>query len=159
MAKPIQLSPHTVRVEAPRELIFQKLSSFGRGRLKGGGQENSRLLCSDGDTMVVEFKTKAGLLSYTTIELVTVEPPDRIVFEHLSGPMQYARDEFLFREVESGTELTHRGEFIWTGIPLIGWFGGRFFTKPMFEHAVERHMSMIKETCEARSARSHVFRQ
>ena len=109
--------------------------------------------------MVVEFTTKAGPLTYTTIERVTVERPRRIAFEHLEGPLEYARDEFLLHEVREGTELTHRGEFIWRRTPLVGWLGGRFFTKPLFERAMERHMGMIKETCEARAERSRVFRR
>ncbi|MCH8884906.1 MAG: hypothetical protein IIA41_15615 [SAR324 cluster bacterium] len=42
MAKRIQLKTHRVRIKAPRELIFQKMSSFGRGHLKwpiNGGAE------------------------------------------------------------------------------------------------------------------------
>ncbi len=159
MAKSIQLRSHRVLIKAPREMIFQKMSSFGGGRLKGDSNESSRVLCRDGDNIVAEFKTRAGPFRYTTIEKITLEPPERITFEHLSGPLHYAWEEFVFNDVDGDTELVHNGEFIWHRFPLFGWFGGIIYTRPMFERAVEKHMHQIKESCEARAARSHVFRK
>ena len=75
------------------------------------------------------------------------------------GPLQYAREEFVFVDVEGDTELTHSGEFIWHRFPLIGWLMGRLYVKPMFERVLKRHMEEIRVGCEARAARSHVFRK
>ncbi len=160
MAKPIRLKTHRVRIKAPRELIYQMMSSFGRGRLQGDNNESSEVLSRDGDTLVVKFRTKAGLISYDTVEEISLEPPGRITFKHLSGPLHYAWEEFVFEEVgEFETDLVHDGEFIWKRIPFFGWFGGMIYTRPAFERVLTKHMAQIKESSEARAARSRVFRR
>ena len=82
---PIELRKHTVLIKAPRELVYQKMSSFGRGKLQGDNAESSSVVSRDGNTIVAEFKTRSGLFTYTTLEQVSLEPPNRITFEHLKG--------------------------------------------------------------------------
>ena len=157
MPRPIKLKTHKLLLKAPRKMVFQKMSSFGSGRLKGDVDGSSRVISQEENHLVVEFKTKAGLFSYTTIEEITLEPPERISFRHLKGPFHYAWEQFTLTDVDGDTELAHDGEFIWKRIPLIGWFGGMVYTRPVFERTVARHMEQIRETCEARAQRSHVF--
>ena len=157
MTRPIRLKTHRVLIKAPRELVYQKMSSIGQGRLKGDSSESSRVISRDGNNIVAEFRTRSGLFTYTTIEQVTLEPPGRITFVHLKSPLQYAQEEFLFNDVDSGTEMVHSGEFTWHRFPLIGWLVGRLYVKPMFERVLQKHMHQIKIACEARAARSHVF--
>ena len=160
MTDPIQLRPHSVVIEAPVAMVYQKMSSFGKGRLQGDNNESSNVISRDGDTLVAEFKTTAGPFSYTTVEEITLEPDQRITFKHLKGPLAYAWEEFVLSDVGNGnTELVHNGEFIWKRIPLLGRLGGRFYTKPVFERTIAKHMQQIKVGCEARAARSHVFRR
>ncbi len=159
MTKPIKLKSHSVHIKAPREMVFQKLSSFGRGQLKGDNNESSKVLSRDGDTIIAEFKTRAGPFTYTTVEEITLEPPDRITFRHLTGPLHYAWEEFVFNDVDGDTELVHNGEFIWRRLPLVGWLGGLVYTRPMFERVIEKHFEQVKMNCEARAARSHMFRR
>ncbi len=160
MTDPIQLRPHRVVIEAPRAMVYQKMSSFGKGRLQGDNNESSKVISRDGDTLVAEFKTKAGPFSYTTIEEITLEKDRRITFKHLNGPLAYAWEEFVFSEVGNGdTELVHNGEFIWKRIPLLGRLAGRLYTKPVFERTIAKHLQQVKVGCEARAARSHVFRR
>ena len=159
MARPIRLKTHRVLIEAPREMVFQKMSSFGRGRLKGESGESSRVLSRDGDEIVAEFTTRAGPFTYVTVERVTLHPPDKITFNHLKGPLHYAWEEFTLNEVDGQTELVHNGEFIWRRLPLLGWLGGLLFTRRMFERVLVKRMAQIKETCEVRAERSHVFRR
>ena len=158
MARIIQLESHKVRIEAPCEMVFQKMSSFGRGRLVGDNNESSRIISRDDNSLIVEFRTKAGPFTYTTNEQVTLESPKRITFRHLDGPLRYAWEEFVFNDIDGDTELVHNGEFIWRNLPVVGWLGGRLYTKPMFERVIKKHMWQIKVSCEARAARSHVFR-
>ena len=159
MPKPLLLKTHKVLIKAPREMVYQKMTSFGRGRLQGEASESSRVLSRDGDTLIVEFKTRAGPFTYTTLEQVALEPPHRISFEHLKGPLHYAREEFVLNDVDGDTELVHRGEFIWRRLPLVGWLGGILYTRPTFERTLRKHMEQIRITCNERAARSHVFRR
>ena len=158
MTRPVELKTQTVVVKAPRDMVYQKMTSYGRGRLQGDNNESSKVICRDGNSIVAEFRTRAGPFTHTTIELVTLEPPERITFKHLKGPLHYAWEEFVFNDVEGDTEITHRGEFIWSRFPVLGWLGGLLYTKPAFERVIEKHMQQIKLSCEARFARSHVFR-
>ncbi len=159
MATPIKLRSHKILIKAPRELVFQMMSSIGRGGIKGDTNESSSVLCRDGDHMIAQFKTKAGPMSYTTIEEIDFEPPERITFKHLSGPLHYAWEEFVYRDVDGDTEVVHNGEFIWHPFPLIGKLAGLMYTRPTFERVIEKHMKVIKDAAEERAARSHVFRR
>ena len=158
MSKVITLRAHTVRIQAPRELVFQMMSHFGRGRLPGDNNESSKVLERDDNRLVIEFQTKALFTTYTTVEVVNIYPPERITFEHLTGPLHYAYEEFTFDEVNGReTDLTHSGEFIWSKFPIFGWFGGIVYTRPVFERTLVKHMAQVKQAAEARAARSRVF--
>jgi hypothetical protein len=157
MATPIRLKSHKVRIRAPRELVYQVMSSFGRGGLDWENGESSRVIQRSGDELTVEFKTRAGGLTITTIERVTLEAPGRIAFEHIKGPFQQAREEFVLSEVEGGMELEHRGEFVWFRLPVVGWLAGQLLIKRAFERVIEHHVERIKAASEARAERSHVF--
>ena len=157
--KPIQLKTHSVLIDAPRELVFQKMTAFNRGRLPGESSDSSRVVSGEGDELVVEFKTKVGPITYTTIEEVKLYPPERIAFEHITGPLHCAYEEFTFEDRDGQTLLTHKGSIIWSQLPLIGWLGAVLYTRPMFNRFIARHLQHIKTTCEARAARSHVFRR
>ena len=160
VSRPIELKPHAVAIDAPRELLIQMLTSFRGGRIPGEESETSRLLSEDGNTKTVEFTTKAGLFTYTTVEEVTIHPPDRITFKHLDSPLHFAEEEFIFEQMEDGTTLmSHTGSFVWIRFPFFGWFGGIIYTRPMFHRVIKKHFAAIKDAAEARAARSHVFRR
>ena len=154
----IKLGPQSVVITAPRELVFQLLTAFRRGRVAGDNTESTRLISEDGDTKIVEFKTKAGLFTYTTVEEVTLFKPGRIAFRHLEGPLHFSEEEFMLEETpDGGTILTHSGSFIWSPFPFFGWFGGIIYTRPMYYRVIRKHFAVVKEASEARAARSHVF--
>jgi hypothetical protein len=160
MAKPIRLKIRRVRINAPPELIFQIMSSFGRGRLKCDTNESSEMISLDGDLLVVKFRTKAGPISYDTVEEITLKKPSRMTFKHLSGSLSYATEQFLFEEKdEFEKDLVHDGEFIWKRFSFFGWLGGVIYTKSTFERTVVKHMVQIKEASEARASRSRVFKR
>ena len=156
----IQLKPQSVEIDAPRELVFQMLSSFRRGRIAGDNSESTRLISEDGNVKTVEFVTRAGPFSYRTLEEVTLHRPERIEFKHLEGPLDFSEEEFTLDETsDGGTLLTHSGSFIWKRFPFFGWFGGVIYTRPMYHSVISKHFVTVKEAAEARAARSHVFRR
>jgi uncharacterized protein YndB with AHSA1/START domain len=159
MARAVRMKTHEVMIDAPRELVYQLMSSFGRGRLKGAGAESSRVLSRSGNDLVVEFKTQAGRYTVTTTEQITLDPPERITFQHIKGPFHSAREEFVLSETDGGMRLVHTGEFVWSRLPVIGWLVGRFILKWPFERILQKHMDQLKATGEARARRSHVFRR
>ncbi len=156
----IPLKPQSVEIDAPRELVFQMLSSFRRGRIAGDNSESTRLISEDGNVKTVEFVTRAGPFSYRTLEEVTLHRPESIEFKHLEGPLDFSEEEFTLDETsDGGTLLTHSGSFIWKRFPFFGWFGGVIYTRPMYHSVIRNHFVTVKEAAEARAARSHVFRR
>ena len=157
----VKLSDKSVYINAPREMVFQMLSSFGKGSLPGVQGESSRVLERDGDTIIAEFMTTSGKRVYRTMEKVQLYPPERITFEHLQGPLIFSEEEFNLAEKDDGTELRYYGE-IGCRIPLLaglGWIIAKFYVKPKYDAVIRIHMSALKTAAEARAARSHVFRQ
>ncbi len=160
MRKPIQLAHHCVMImNAPRQMVFEMMTAFGKGRLQGKNEESAKVICQDGNGMIVEFRTKSGSRTYTTLEQVTLDPPESIGFYHLKGPLDYVKERFILKEVEGGTELTHEGEFEWKSIPILGPLVGHLYVKRAFEKLMVRHMEELKQAIEARAARSHVYRK
>ncbi|MFQ5934600.1 MAG: type II toxin-antitoxin system RatA family toxin [Dehalococcoidia bacterium] len=152
----IKLSPQCVSIKAHRELVYQMVTAIGRGRLPGSNM-SSRLISRNGNTLIAEFYTRVGPVTVTTLEELTLEPPEKIKYRWLKGPVKYVREEFLFREADNGgSELAYSGEFD-LKIPIFGWLVGRLFIKPRFERLVVEHMEEIREAAEARAARSHLY--
>jgi len=63
----VTLRHHETIVDAPREMVFQMLTAFGRGKLRGS-KEKSRVVEQDGDRLVVELTTDAIYKTYVTLE-------------------------------------------------------------------------------------------
>lgn len=154
----VVLTPHEVTVDAPREMVFEMLTAFGRGQLPGA-KEKTRVLEEDGDRLVVEFTTDAIYKTYVTLEEVTLHRPDRITFKHLDGPFESCDEIFTFEELPDGQTLwRHTGSFT-LGWPVVGKVVGRNITKRWFERVMRKHMREMKEAIEARAARSHVYKR
>ena len=157
---PIQLKSQSVEIDAPRELVFQMLSSFRSGRIAGDNAESTRLISEHCNVKTVEFITRTGPFSYRTLEEVTLHKPERIEFKHLEGPLDFSEEEFTLDETPGGgTLLAHSGSFIWKHFPFFGWFGGIIYTRPIYHSVIRKHFATVKEAAEARAARSHVFRR
>ena len=112
MAKPVQLGSHDILIDAPRELVYQMMTAFNAGPMPGDSNESSRVISSDDDSQIVEFTSRAGFITYTSVEKVTLDAPERITFNHLSGPLHYACDEFILEDQDGQTLLTHHGEIL-----------------------------------------------
>lgn len=75
--------------------------------------------------VVAAHRTKVRGFVTTTVESVAFEPPERVRFRLLRGPVPYVVEHFALREVpEGGTELEYAGEL---GADL--WALGRLWGK------------------------------
>ena len=157
----VKLADQSRYIEAPREMVFQMLSAFGKGTLPGAQGESSRILKREGNSIIVEFMTPSGGRIYRTVEEVKLFPPERISFRHLEGPLAFAEEEFKFVESEDGTELQYNGE-IEHRVPLlpgVGWIVALLYIRPKYDAVIRAHMENAKVAAEARATRSHVFRR
>ena len=157
----VKLTEQKVQIDAPRELVFQMLSAFGKGSLPGAEGESSRVVELDGNNIVAEFVSVSGKRTYRTLETVVLYPPERITFRHLQGPLTSSDEEFLLNEVEDGTALSYQGEteckLRW--MPGMGWLAALLYVRPKCNAVIRAHMKRLKAGAEARAARSHVFRR
>jgi len=145
-----ELGPITVRIAAPRELVYDIASAPYAGR--AGSGSGIDLIASDRSLVVAAHHTKVHFYSARTVEAVELEPPARIGFRHLTGPVPFAVEEFRLETRDGGTELRYSGQlgidyFIW------GRIAARRWVRPQWERVVGEHLDELRERAEARAAR------
>jgi hypothetical protein len=151
-----QVGPLELYIEAPRDLVYEGLSSPYLGRTPSTLRGSLEVL-ERGQGMVLARHVSDlpvfGSLSYkaVTVETVQFEPPERIAFRHVRGPVPHALEEFVLREQREATVLTYRGEL---GIDFwaLGQLAGKHWVAPQWLAQVETHLHEIKTSAEARSA-------
>jgi len=145
------VGPIVLPIVAPRELVFEQISSPYLGRTPQALRGKLEILDRSDRLVVAAHRTKLRRFVSVTVESVAFEPPERVAFRHLRGPVPHAVEEFLLREVGSGTELEYRGELgldFW----LLGRLTARFTVVPAWEKAVRASLEHIKDQAEERAA-------
>jgi len=147
MSQRIPLRTQTVRMHAPRGLCFEVVASAGRVV-----EQRSEF------DKIVRFETSHRNRTIPTLERIKLQPPVRIQYAWLEGPLPDAREEISFHEAGGAeTDVTYSGWFT----PPRGLFGSliaRLYVKRVFERLVREHLHEAKELAERRAARSHVWR-
>jgi hypothetical protein len=145
-----ELGPITVRIEAPRELVFEIISAPYLGRAPGGS--GIEVLARSDEMVVASHLTKVHFYTARTVEAIRFEPPTRVGFVHLTGPVPHAVEEFALDEVDGGTELRYGGE---VGIDffVLGRIAGRRWVRPQWERTVREHLGDLKQRAELRTQR------
>jgi hypothetical protein len=143
------LGPITFEIEAPRELVFEIISApyVGRGPSDSGIDVLAR---SDG-LVVAAHHTKVHFYTARTVEIVEFEPPRRVGFRHLAGPVPYAVEQFEFDESGGATELRYTGE-VGVDFFVLGRLAARHWVRPQWERAVREHLEDVKGSAEQRAA-------
>ena len=60
--------------------------------------------------MLAAHYTPTYGLTATTVEVVRFEPPERVYFRLVRGPVPHVVEQFVLHEVADGTELEYSGE-------------------------------------------------
>lgn len=144
------LGPLLRTIAAPREVVFEVVSGPYLGRTPRALQRKLRVLERGENMVLAEHFTPVGPIVTTTLETVRFEPPDRVHFRLVRGPVPYAAEQFQLREADGGTELEYRGEL---GADL--WALGRLWTAAValrWEAAVRASLEAIAEEAERRAA-------
>ena len=143
----LRLKSQCIEVAAPRQLVFEVVSSAGK-----------ELGASD-DGHLVEFESSWGGHAFKTLERVTLDPPRRILYEWLTGPVLGVKEEILFEElVGQTTRMSYRGSFN-PPSSFLGWARAVTVVRPIFNKLVRAHLAEGKDLAEARYLRSHVYRK
>ena len=144
-----ELGPIVRRIAARRELVFEILNAPYTTRApRDSGVE----VLARGDSLVVAaHHTKVHFYTARTVEAVEFEPPRRVGFRHLAGPVPHAVEQFTLEEFGEGTELRYGGE---VGIDFffLGRLAARYWVRPQWERAVGAHLDQVKDRAEQRAA-------
>jgi hypothetical protein len=144
------LGPITVRIGAPREVVFDVVASPYHGKTPRALQSKLRVLERGDDMVLAEHFTPVGPVVTTTLETVRFEAPERVHFRLVRGPVPYVVEQFHLRETDEATELEYTGEL---GTDL--WAAGRLWAAlvaPRWEAAVRGSLAAVAAEAERRAA-------
>lgn len=146
-----QLGPLVVDIEAPRELVFESISGPYLGRTPKQMRDHLDVLEKGEDFALAAHYTEFALYTAETVEIVHFEPPERVSFRHVRGPVPYADEAFELTEADDGTtELTYSGE-----LGMDFWGLGRLLARtwvvPTWEEEVSGSLENIREIAERRA--------
>ncbi|MFQ5947280.1 MAG: SRPBCC family protein [Acidimicrobiia bacterium] len=146
-----ELGPVVVAVGAPRDMVFDQVASAYLGRTPRAARNHLDVLERGENLVVAAHRTRLRFYTSVTVEAVGFHRPERVTFRHLRGPVPHAVEEFVFREVGSGSQIEYRGQL---GIDfwLLGRLAGRYWVRPVWERAVEASLEQIKEGAEKRAS-------
>ena len=118
------LGPLRVPIAAPREVVFDVVSSPYLGRTPRALRAKLEVLERGSDLVLATHRTRTPYgLTATTVETVRFEPPERVHFRLVRGPVPHAVEQFVLHETADGTELEYAGE-LGTDLWALGsWWG------------------------------------
>jgi hypothetical protein len=145
------LGPRVLQIAAPRELVFEVISAPYLGRTPRALASKLRVLERGKDMVLAEHYTQVGPLVTTTLETVRLEPPERVHFRLVRGPVPYVVEQFALRETDGGSEIEYSGE-LGTDLWALGrWWGTAVARK--WESTVRGSLDSVKLEAERRAAR------
>lgn len=138
-------------IAAPRELVYEILSAPYLGRARN---DTIDVLAADESLVLAAHLTKVHFYEARTVEAIELEPPSRMGFRHLTGPVPEATEEFRLEACGETTVLEYDGEL---GIDFffLGRVAGRRWVVPQWNRAVAEHLEEVKRIAEQRAERTH----
>lgn len=156
-----RLGPIVVDIAAPPELVFEVIAAPYLGR--AGAQSHVEVWERGTDLVVAAHRTPVHGYVAVTVEAVGFEPPHRVRFRHLRGPVPYAAEAFELEPVADpggvvSTRLTYDGE---VGLDwwVVGWLAARWWVVPVWRARVGEALARIRGRAEARAAAQRRRRQ
>ncbi len=145
------LGPLTLRINAPREVVFEVISAPYLGKTPRALEGKLRVLARGADLVLAEHFTHRNRFVTTTLETVRFEHPSRVDFRLVRGPVPHVVERFELGESKRGTELRYSGE-LGTDLWALGrWWGALVAGK--WEEAVRSSLDAVQTEAERRAAR------
>jgi polyketide cyclase/dehydrase/lipid transport protein len=146
------LGPRVWEIEAPRDVVFDVISAPYLRRSARALESKLRVLERSENMVLAEHFTPVGPVVTTTVETVRFEPPERVRFRLVRGPVPHVVESFELREVGGRTELQYSGE-LGTDLWALGRWWGEVVAR-RWEAAVEDSLAAVKTEAERRAARA-----
>ena len=144
------LGPLTFRIAAPKEVVFEIVSSPYLERTPRALATKLEVLERGDGMALAAHHTKVRGLVATTVETVRFEPPSVVHFRLVRGPVPHVVERFVLHERDGGTELEYHGELgtdLWS---LGSWWGALVARR--WELAVRTSLAAVKLEAERRAA-------
>lgn len=104
------LGPITVDVAAPPKAVYAAAAAPYAARRPRALREKVQIWeRGDGMVLAAHRTPVSDRLTAVTVETVTLEPPERMTFRLLRGPVPYVTETFTFTATARGTRLTYEG--------------------------------------------------
>ena len=144
------LGPITMRIEAPREMVLEMITAPYVGRTPS--RSGIEVMARSERLVVASHRTKVHFYEARTVEVIEIEPPNRVGFRHLHGPVPHAVERFELAEEGGGTGIEYGGEL---GIDffVLGRLAARHWVRPQWERVVREHLEDLKRRAEERATR------
>lgn len=147
----LALGPQQVEIAAPRAVVYDVISAPYLGRTPKVMEHKLEVVERGTDMVLAAHRTPAvaGLVA-TTLETVRFEPPGRVAFRLVRGPVPCVEETFELTESSAGTHLDYRGEL---GVDFF--FLGRLWGRAVARHweaAVAGSLETIRAEAERRAA-------
>ena len=142
------LGPLRVRIAASRDVVYDVVSSPYLGRTPRALRSKLEVLERGRDFVLAAHFTQVYGLTATTVETVRFEPPERVHFRLVRGPVPHVVERFELRETPDGTELVYSGE-LGTDLWAVGALWGAAVARTWVS-TVESSLASIKDEAERR---------
>lgn len=144
------LGPIRIPIGAPREIVFEVIAAPYLRRTPRAMRAKLQVLERGSDmVLAAHFTPLADRLTVTTVETVRFEPPERVAFRLVRGPVPHLTETFELDQRDDGTELTYQGE-LGTDLWRLGSWWGEQVSRP-WERAVADSLSDIRAEAERRA--------
>ena len=146
------LGPLRIRIAAPRDVVFDVISSPYLERTSRALTEKLEVVERGADFVLAAHYTRAYGLTATTLETVRFERPERVHFRLVRGPVPHVVEQFVLHEVDGTTELEYTGQ-LGTDLWGLGSLWGAAVART-WEATVDTSLSGIKDEAERRAERA-----
>jgi hypothetical protein len=146
------LGPIALDIAAPPEVVFDVIAAPYLGRTPRALRDRLEVIERGADlVLAAHFTRVAPGLTVTTVETVRFEPPHRISFRLVKGPVPHVLERYELRPSDTGTAFEYRGE-LGTDLWALGavWAG---VIAPSWEQTVERSLDSVRAEAERRAHR------
>jgi hypothetical protein len=147
------LGPLSIEITAPREVVYAVASTpYAERRPRAMREKVDILERGEGMVLAAHRTPTGGGLVAVTVETVTFEPPARMRFRLVRGPVPDVAETFQFEATDNGTRLTWTGEMS-TDLGALGQRWGDL-VEQSWVSAVKDSFTTIRAEAERRAATS-----
>jgi hypothetical protein len=145
------LGPLVVDINAPRDVVYAvATASYAERRPRALSEKVDIVERGDGTVLAAHRTPVGGGLTAVTLETVTFDPPARIRFRLVRGPVPYVVETFELEKTATGTRLTYTGE-LGTDLGAVGERWGDLVERSWVA-AVRESFETIRAEAERRAA-------